>query len=132
MQLRVNYIYIVAPFLFLSSCTLFTKNGGSDVQLETFENEKAIKYAETITKEDLNKHLSVLASDEYEGRETGKKGQKMAAEYIYKQFQGDNLIGPVKDSKNPYLQSFLLSESAVKSFQLKANGAKLKLFEDFA
>src|SRR5688500_15001650 len=40
------------------------------------------KYAETITAEDLRKHLSILASDEYEGRETGEKGQKMAAEYI--------------------------------------------------
>lgn len=39
-------------------------------------------YAETITANDLRKHLSVLASDEYEGRETGEPGQKMAAQYI--------------------------------------------------
>lgn len=40
------------------------------------------KYAETVTANDLRTHLSVLASDEYEGRETGENGQKMAAEYI--------------------------------------------------
>ncbi len=40
------------------------------------------KYATSITSADLRKHLSILASDEYEGRETGERGQKMAAEYI--------------------------------------------------
>lgn len=40
------------------------------------------KYAASITAADLRKHLSILASDEYEGRETGERGQKMAAEYI--------------------------------------------------
>jgi Zn-dependent M28 family amino/carboxypeptidase len=40
------------------------------------------KYAFSITAADLRKHLSILASDEYEGRETGERGQKMAAEYI--------------------------------------------------
>src|SRR5688572_32362302 len=40
--------------------------------------------AQTIKAEDLSSYLHVLASDEYEGRETGQKGQKMAAEYISK------------------------------------------------
>lgn len=44
-------------------------------------------YAETVTAADLKKHLSVLASDEYEGRETAQKGQKLAAEYIANQFR---------------------------------------------
>ena len=45
------------------------------------QDKTAMKYAKTITAEDLKAHLSILASDEYEGRETGQKGQKMAAEY---------------------------------------------------
>lgn len=49
----------------------------------------AKKYAEYINASDLRKHLSVLASDEYEGRETGKKGQQMAAEYIQASFKED-------------------------------------------
>lgn len=40
------------------------------------------KYAETITANDLRTHLTVLASDEFEGRETGEAGQKKAAVYI--------------------------------------------------
>lgn len=42
----------------------------------------AMKYANTINTQDLKKHLFTLASDEYEGRETGKPGQKKAAKYI--------------------------------------------------
>lgn len=41
-----------------------------------------VRYAESITAADLRNHLTVLASDEYQGRETGEEGQKMAAEYI--------------------------------------------------
>lgn len=47
------------------------------------------KYAKYIDTTDLRKHLSVLASDAYEGRETGKKGQQMAAEYIQQSFKED-------------------------------------------
>ncbi len=45
-------------------------------------NADAEKYANTINVEDLKKHLYILASDEYEGRETGKPGQKKAAKYL--------------------------------------------------
>ena len=34
------------------------------------------KYINTITAEELKKHLYVVASDEMEGRETGSIGQK--------------------------------------------------------
>ena len=45
-----------------------------------FAQEKdtvAIRYSQSVTAADMSKNLHVLASDEYEGRETGKKGQKM-------------------------------------------------------
>ncbi len=51
-------------------------------------------------------NLHVLASDEYEGRETGKKGQKMAAEYIANQFKAAG-IPPYKE--NTYYQEFFLN-----------------------
>jgi len=47
----------------------------------------AIRYASKIDTADLKKHLTVLASDEYEGRETGKNGQRMAAAYIENRFK---------------------------------------------
>ena len=45
------------------------------------------EFGESISVEDLYKHLSVLASDDYQGRETGQKGQKAAAIYIAKEFE---------------------------------------------
>ena len=66
----------------------------------------AIRYSKNISAAEMSKNLHVLASDEYEGRETGKKGQKMAAEYIANQFKNSG-IPPYKD--NTYFQEFLLN-----------------------
>jgi hypothetical protein len=60
------------------------------------QNKEAIKFSQTIHKDNARKHLSVLASDEYEGRETGKKGNWMAADYIKAHFKNLGLKGPVK------------------------------------
>ncbi|RYF98873.1 MAG: peptidase, partial [Chitinophagaceae bacterium] len=68
------------------------------------QDKNAIKFSAPVNKDRAYDHLSILASDEYEGRETGKKGAWMAAEYIKKQFQSFGLVGPVKGSKDPYLQ----------------------------
>ena len=69
----------------------------------TLFSQVNIKYAETITEEDLKNHIEILASDEFEGRETGKKGQKLAAKYISKFFKKIE-IPPFK--KNTYYQKF--------------------------
>jgi hypothetical protein len=62
------------------------------------QNKDAIKYSQSINKDNAYKHLSVLASDEYEGRETGKKGGWMAAEYIKNHFKSLGLKAPVGGS----------------------------------
>jgi Peptidase family M28/PA domain len=51
------------------------------------QDKLAQKYAATITAEDLKKHLTIIASDEMEGRETGTEGQRKAAIYIENQFR---------------------------------------------
>jgi hypothetical protein len=45
-------------------------------------SENAAKYTQLIKKEELKEMLFEIASDEYEGRETGKAGQKRAAQFI--------------------------------------------------
>ena len=50
-------------------------------------SQENIQFSETIIIEDLERHLNILASDSLEGRETGKKGQKMAADYIVNHFR---------------------------------------------
>ena len=57
-----------------------------------------IKYANTINTVELEKHLKILASDSLEGRETGKPGQKMAADYIMNHFKNIG-IPPYKGKK---------------------------------
>ncbi|GAB3300457.1 M28 family peptidase [Hymenobacter tenuis] len=89
-------------------------------------------YAETITQADLRTHLTVLASDAYEGRETGEKGQKMAAEYIANRFKELGLQGPVQGSDNPYLQHFTMVRSTwADGATLKVGGQSYKWLTDF-
>ena len=69
-----------------------------------------IRFSKFVTAEGMKKNLLVLASDEYEGRETGQKGQKMAAEYIKKYYQ-DLGIKPYSSPqlKDGYMQQFPLA-----------------------
>ena len=93
----------------------------------------SLPYAATITPAGLKADLDVLASDAYEGRETGKKGQKMAADYIAKAFAADGLTGPVTGSDNAYIQHFdmnRLSADAAAS-NLKMGGKSYQSGKDF-
>lgn len=56
------------------------------------------KYAATIHPEELKKHLSILASDEFEGRETTLPGQKKAAAYIADYFKELEIPAIVNDT----------------------------------
>ena len=64
-------------------------------------------YLKYIDEADMKKHLSILASDEYEGRETGEKGQKMAAEYLVQQYKSFGING-INGSNNYYQIIFSL------------------------
>ena len=92
------------------------------------QDKTAIKFAKTITAGDLKSHLSVLASDEYEGRETGKEGQKVAAEYIAKYFEKLEIEAPVAGS---YFQKFNITESQIRKVYFQKNGEEKTGFKDF-
>ena len=65
--------------------------------------QENLTYANSINNTDLYKHIEVLSSDSLEGRETGKLGQKMAAEYIVNQFKK---IGIPPYKRKTYYQKF--------------------------
>src|SRR5690606_41107219 len=69
------------------------------------QDARISKYAATITTADLKTHLNYLPSDELEGRETGEKGQKLAAEYLRDFYKKIGLAGPVDGG---YFQDFQL------------------------
>ena len=56
--------------------------------------DSAWKYAQTITDTALKNQLSIVASAQMEGRETGTEGQKRAADYIKAQFKKTGLKSP--------------------------------------
>ncbi|MDR9401632.1 MAG: M28 family metallopeptidase [Psychroflexus sp.] len=68
----------------------------------TAQFKKAEKYANSITAEELKEMLFTFASDEFEGRNTGEKGQKKAAEYIADFYVENNIKSPI--AKNDYFQ----------------------------
>jgi hypothetical protein len=95
------------------------------------QNKALIKYSKTITAKDLEKHLKVIASDEYQGRGTGEKGLDMAADYISKEFKDDKLIGPVKESANPYFQEFELEKKTWTKMELTSGTENFENNKDF-
>ncbi|MEP0367831.1 MAG: M28 family peptidase [Cyclobacteriaceae bacterium] len=101
--------------------------------LTTFsQDKKAIKYAETITQKDLKTHLSILASDSLEGRETGMKGQKMAAAYIANYYESIGLEAPVETTEGKsYMQSFDLQMGTYSQVYLQKGDERKENFADF-
>jgi hypothetical protein len=94
----------------------------------TAQNKTAIKFSQSITKDNAYKHLSVLASDEYEGRETGKKGAWMAADYIKGQFKNLGLTPPVNGE---YFQPIDMVTYNLSKSVLTVNGQPKEALKDF-
>ncbi|MDC9723029.1 MAG: M28 family metallopeptidase [Urechidicola sp.] len=67
----------------------------------TSNSEIIKKYANTINTADVKEHVYALASDAFEGRQTGERGQKMAAEYLVNQYKSFGISG-INGSDNYY------------------------------
>jgi hypothetical protein len=92
------------------------------------QDSTALKYASGITVEGARLHLSILASDKFEGRETGKRGAKLAASYLAGQFKNLGLTAPVNGS---YFQKVGLVESGLQVRKFEVNNKELKHLSDF-
>jgi len=92
------------------------------------QNPVAEKYGKLLTPQNAEKHLAILASDEFEGRETGTRGAEMAANYIAGEFKKLNLQAPVNDS---YFQNVGLIETDFKVEQFQLNGKPFENFKQF-
>ena len=92
------------------------------------QNQTAIRYSQFITASDIKQNITVLASDSLEGRETGKPGQKKAADYIAKQFESFGI-----ESRNTpnYFQEYYLKRINPINVVLKVNNHELKPNTDF-
>lgn len=82
-------LYVAGAIAFMACST------SKEASKEDANVDLAAKYAATITAKDLGNHLFTYASDEFEGRETGEPGQKMAVEYIKNFYKSQNIVSPI-------------------------------------
>lgn len=78
-------------FLSLTNCT-------STKEVQEQKSTDPITYANTITLKELKEDLYTLASDAYEGRDTGEAGQKKAADFLKKQYQLSGISSPISET----------------------------------
>lgn len=86
------------------------------------------KFAAYITADDARKHLSILASDAFEGRETGKPGAEKAANYIAGEFKKLGLQAPVNGS---YFLNIPLTETSLHADNFSINNTSFAFGKDF-
>jgi RpiB/LacA/LacB family sugar-phosphate isomerase len=85
-------------------------------------------YANTIKAEDLENHLTVIASDAFEGRETGEPGAEKAAAYIASYFES---LGIRPYDGETYYQDVQLLRSQIKGGKATTGSTSLVFLNDF-
>ena len=106
----------------------------SSQKIDSTKNISAVKqtnptiYAESITEEELKEHLYIYASDDFEGRETGKPGQKKAVAYLKERYEA--LAIPAAQPNGDYFQKVPLEIGKVPTGNIAINGDSFKLGED--
>ena len=107
---NILFVFITIASVLFSTTKTFaqSKNAitniadSATISLVTEYIDVATSYANTITQDDLKTLVYKLASDEFEGRKTGEKGQKLAAQYLIDFYKNNGIVGAYKDSS--YLQ----------------------------
>ncbi len=93
------------------------------------EEDVASIWAQTITAQDIKQHLEVLASDAFEGRETGTEGQRKAAAYIERYFKQLGLPPVVGDSS--WQQPIVFTTERMEYTMLRTNGKQWRDLYDY-
>lgn len=85
---------ILSLFALVGTCatqkyTTKIQNLKDNIQL--VDTTQVINYANTISSEELSKHLYEYASDEFKGRKVGEEGQKKAAQFLKNYYQNEGI-----------------------------------------
>ena len=86
-------------------------------------------FGNTITADDLRSHLTILASDEFEGRETGTEGNRKAQVYISNHFKSLGL--PTIGEENTYFQNVMFTWTMWDEVAIEVNGEKYRHLWEF-
>ena len=76
------------------SSTNPSSNSGSPTVSSSSKPLNIPSYINSITSEELRTHLTIVASDEMQGRDTGSEGQKKAGNYIIEQHKKNGIPFP--------------------------------------
>jgi Zn-dependent M28 family amino/carboxypeptidase len=100
--------------------------GGSTLEAHASRNAGRDRALATITEEDMGRHVSILASDEFAGRLPGTPGEKKTLDYITARYREAG----VSEAPGGYLQQVPLARKTVKEstkLVLKGKGRKIEL-----
>ncbi len=99
--------------------------------ISSVSSAQKLKKADKLVLANLKTHIEFLADDKLEGRRTGTAGERMAYEYISKQFEANGLYA--KGENGTYFQKFEVNEGKqlAPSTFLMINGNKLLLDKDY-
>ncbi|MEM6802365.1 MAG: M28 family peptidase [Bacteroidota bacterium] len=86
-------------------------------------------YDQSITADDLRAHIGFLADDLLEGRETGTRGQRLAAAYIQAHFKRIGLAPGNPDGT--YFQYYYLNRSEIQDARISFGGKSYAYTKDF-
>lgn len=92
------------------------------------QQDEAWKYAQTITEQKLKGVLTIVASEQMQGRETGTEGQRRAAIFIENQFKKIGLKAP--QSLDGYQQKYPLYRDSVTSQKFSIGGSPVEFGKD--
>ena len=125
-------------FLFFFGLGLFTAKAqfissvskpDSTREIITDVNDPSVRFANTITTDDLKKHLYKLASDDFEGRETGQPGNIKAADYLAAYF--DSLKFEKLPNGTLYRQAVNFTFTSWDDTDIYVNGLRFRHLWDY-
>ncbi|WP_291727269.1 M28 family metallopeptidase [Bernardetia sp.] len=92
-----------------------TNNLQDSLRISIVQESTQKYYAKNIQAINLKNHIELLASESFEGRKVGERGQKMAGSYIQDFFIKNHLEPSVpKEGSKRYLQEFQVEKSEIK------------------
>jgi hypothetical protein len=93
-------IYFSALSMVGSCATLSYKEKIQNIKdgISIEQPEKIVHYANTITSTELKEHLYRFASEEFQGREVGTEGQKLAANFLKAYYITEDIPTPLDNS----------------------------------
>jgi len=128
----ISFLSIVGILLTTNGYSQYTSTvtvPSGDLPIITDTLLPNVKWSNEITSEDLFGHLSVIASDAYQGRETGQPGNDMAADYIASQLSSFGL--EAKGNEKSYFQQVAFSFSSWEDNAIYINDKRFKHLWDY-